>query len=862
MSIPFGDILKHNNLLYPIVDIDDVKGGLRSIATFSNTDLYNAFNDIPAKLKQNYSTLLITSSNEYYYLSDTDPTITTSWTPLVGGGSTGDTLQEVLDLGNTTTTDIILQENVKVKYSDGKKYFDVSPTYARIVAYEGVGSFPDTESRIQVESNGNTLLQADEQLYLNANIMSITGKDSTFKGAEYVTDYSANFTDRSLVDKAYVDANSVAGSGLTNSIAKWVGTSTLGTGNITDDGTLIGVNSLLFIGTNSVYNNGSGGISTNTAFGKDSLISNTTGYNNTAIGYQSLYSNTVGYYNTVFGVQSLYSNTTGNFNTAIGHQSLFSSVSSYNTAIGHYSLHSNTTGYVNTAIGSNTLQLNTTGNINIAIGQESLYSNTVGYNNTSVGVYSLYSNISGHSNTAIGHQSLYSNTNGDANTAIGYQSLYSNTTEVTGLTIINPGSGYTTSSTFSNVQLNYLSGSTAVSYPIITVYVGLGGTVDSVILETGGSGFKDTTTIMTADLGTGVTFSVGVSSIVTGYQNTAVGNYSLYSNTTGSVNIAIGNYSLYLNTTGLQNTAIGNYSLYLNTTGLQNTAIGFQSLCYNTTGVHNTAIGYQSLFYNTTGYQNTAIGYQSLYSNTTGGSNITIGYASLYSNISGNNNTAIGEETLYYNTTGLQNTVIGSGAGMFSHIEGIGVTNSNTSVFIGAITRPQSDNQTNQIVIGYGATGYGSNTITLGNNSIIKTYLKGSVQLPTVPTTSTGTYSILTRNDITGEVEKILPTYKVYTALLTRTGATGPSAIILENTIGPITYSYDSTGVYSVNSSSLFTLDKTVVFLQQKPDGSFANCLGAASISSTLVTIVQSTNMGTNDDDWVYPVSIEIRVYN
>ena len=51
MSIQFGDILKHNNLLYPIVDINDVKGGLRSIATFSSIDLSSEFSSIPEKYK-------------------------------------------------------------------------------------------------------------------------------------------------------------------------------------------------------------------------------------------------------------------------------------------------------------------------------------------------------------------------------------------------------------------------------------------------------------------------------------------------------------------------------------------------------------------------------------------------------------------------------------------------------------------------------------------------------------------------------------------------------------------------------------------------------------------------------------------
>ena len=47
---------------------------------------------------------------------------------------------------------------------------------------------------------------------------------------------------------------------------------------------------------------------------------------------------------------------------------------------------------------------------------------------------------------------------------------------------------------------------------------------------------------------------------------------------------------------------------------------------------------------------------------------------------------------------------------------------------LGYRTSPLADNQTNQIVIGYDATGAGSNTATLGNTSITKTILRGNVE--------------------------------------------------------------------------------------------------------------------------------------
>src|SRR5437763_11608110 len=59
----------------------------------------------------------------------------------------------------------------------------------------------------------------------------------------------------------------------------------------------------------------------------------------------------------------------------------------------------------------------------------------------------------------------------------------------------------------------------------------------------------------------------------TGQGNTAVGWFSLFSNTTGSFNTGVGAGALVLNT-GDGNTATGTVALFLNTTGTNNTADG------------------------------------------------------------------------------------------------------------------------------------------------------------------------------------------------------------------------------------------------------------------------------------------------
>jgi len=50
--------------------------------------------------------------------------------------------------------------------------------------------------------------------------------------------------------------------------------------------------------------------------------------------------------------------------------------------------------------------------------------------------------------------------------------------------------------------------------------------------------------------------------------------------------------------------------------------------------------------------------------------------------------------------------------------------------------------------------------------------------------------------------------YKVYTALLTQSGTDAPTAIVLENTIGNISFTYQSAGVYYLNCSNVFLEDK------------------------------------------------------
>lgn len=131
--------------------------------------------------------------------------------------------------------------------------------------------------------------------------------------------------------------------------------------------------------------------------------------NNSAFGRFSLYSNTTGTGNSAFGMNSLRYVTTGTSNTAVGYGALNLVVTGIeNTAMGS-GAGSNVTGSGNAAFGMNSGQ-KSTGNNNSSFGPYSLINNTSGYSNTAVGVYALKSNTTGSNNIAIGDSAGYSYT--------------------------------------------------------------------------------------------------------------------------------------------------------------------------------------------------------------------------------------------------------------------------------------------------------------------------------------------------------------------------------------------------------------------------------------------------------------------
>jgi len=194
-----------------------------------------------------------------------------------------------------------------------------------------------------------------------------------------------------------------------------------------------------------------------------------------------------------------------------------------------------------------------------------------------------------------------------------------------------------------------------------------------------------------------------------------------------------------------QNTGVGYQVLQTNTTGHYNAALGSGALHYNTSGNQNSAVGMNALRANTSGSINSALGRDALLSNTTGHSNSALGTSALRANTTGYSNVAMGASALYSNTTGYSNSALGRDAGRYLADGATGNEASNNSLFLGYGTRSKEAGQTNEIVIGASAIGAGSNSVTLGNDSITKTLLKGNVGIGT--TSPVNKFNVAGAND-------------------------------------------------------------------------------------------------------------------
>ena len=183
----------------------------------------------------------------------------------------------------------------------------------------------------------------------------------------------------------------------------------------------------------------------------------------------------------------------------------------------------------------------------------------------------------------------------------------------------------------------------------------------------------------------------------------------------------LGNSTFFGEDAGLNDNGVGSLSV----------AVGFQALKTNVSAFNNVAVGREALE-NLTGAACTAVGSRALTNLTTGGSNTAVGNSCVDNLTTGNSNTGMGEVALDNLTTGSQNTSIGWGS-----LRNISSKNFNTAIgtdaggsgynfsngtFLGwrAGLGASGNNQT---VIGAGAVGNGTNTVTLGDTNVTELHL-------------------------------------------------------------------------------------------------------------------------------------------
>jgi hypothetical protein len=109
------------------------------------------------------------------------------------------------------------------------------------------------------------------------------------------------------------------------------------------------------------------------------------------------------------------------------------------------------------------------------------------------------------------------------------------------------------------------------------------------------------------------------------------------------------------------------------------------------------------------------------------------------------------------------------------------------------------------------------------------------------------------------QLDAVKRPYKVYVALISQSGTSAPTAIVLENTLsGTPTFSYSTPGNYGILLTGEFIEDKTTYHIQ--PNG---GSVDAYMSTPSINTVMMHTRLsGTQSNDVLLKTPIEIRVYN
>ena len=110
-------------------------------------------------------------------------------------------------------------------------------------------------------------------------------------------------------------------------------------------------------------------------------------------------------------------------------------------------------------------------------------------------------------------------------------------------------------------------------------------------------------------------------------------------------------------------------------------------------------------------------------------------------------------------------------------------------------------------------------------------------------------------------VSDILPTYTKYIALISQSSTSAPTVIELENTIGPIVWTRNNTGIYFGTLTGAFTNNKTYVTLSQV----YKNSMAVIYRKTDDIIEIETTNFqnptASHHDSHLSNNTLEIRVY-
>jgi hypothetical protein len=98
--------------------------------------------------------------------------------------------------------------------------------------------------------------------------------------------------------------------------------------------------------------------------------------------------------------------------------------------------------------------------------------------------------------------------------------------------------------------------------------------------------------------------------------------------------------------------------------------------------------------------------------------------------------------------------------------------------------------------------------------------------------------------------------YKIYRALLTQTGTSVPTVTVLENSIGPIVWTYGGVGSYVATLVGAFTNATSALI----SNGGITGICGAVKTSADVVTVASGSAAATAANAILVAATLEIRV--